>query len=160
MATGADPGHQSIPAGWPTDLSGLNTQIYTYTMNLVNSFSSQGTPIDYIEIGNEINDGLLWPVGRISVNGFHPTSELLHSAISGVRAASSSTKTVIHIADGWDSSGVNYFYNGIFVSGALSTSDVDVMGFSFYLFYGTGATLNNLKSTLTGMVNKFNKVTP
>jgi arabinogalactan endo-1,4-beta-galactosidase len=28
--TGADPGHQSIPSGWPTDLNGLNTQIYTY----------------------------------------------------------------------------------------------------------------------------------
>jgi arabinogalactan endo-1,4-beta-galactosidase len=26
---GADPGHQSIPSGWPTTLSGLNTQIYT-----------------------------------------------------------------------------------------------------------------------------------
>ena len=27
---GADPGHQAIPSGWPTDLSGLNTEIYTY----------------------------------------------------------------------------------------------------------------------------------
>lgn len=25
---GADPGHQAIPSGWPTTLSGLNTQIY------------------------------------------------------------------------------------------------------------------------------------
>ena len=28
-AQGADPGHQAIPASWPTDLNGLNTQIYT-----------------------------------------------------------------------------------------------------------------------------------
>ena len=27
--TGADPGDQTIPSGWPTDLDGLNTQIYT-----------------------------------------------------------------------------------------------------------------------------------
>lgn len=158
LSTGADPGHQAIPASWPTDLAGLNTQIYTYTKELVTSFASHGTPIDFIELGNEINDGLLWPVGRISVNGFQPASELLHSAALGVRAASKTTKTVIHIANGWDSSGVNFFYGGIFVAGALSTSDIDVQGFSFYPFYGTNATLDNLKSTLTGMINTFNKV--
>ena len=27
---GADPGKQGIPSSWPTDLNGLNTQIYTY----------------------------------------------------------------------------------------------------------------------------------
>ena len=26
---GADSGHQAIPSGWPTDLAGLNTEIYT-----------------------------------------------------------------------------------------------------------------------------------
>lgn len=158
LSTGADPGHQAIPASWPTDLAGLNSQIYTYTRDLVTSFASHGTPIDFIELGNEINDGLLWPVGRISVNGFQPASGLLHSAALGVRAASKTTKTVIHIANGWDSSGVNFFYDGIFVTGALSTSDVDVQGFSSYPFYGTNATLDNLKSTLTGMINTFNKV--
>lgn len=158
LSTGADPGHQAIPASWPTDLAGLNTQIHTYTKELVTSFASHGTPIDFIELGNEINDGLLWPVGRISVNGFQPASELLHSAALGVRAASKTTKTVVHIANGWDSSGVNFFYDGIFVAGALSTSDVDIQGFSFYPFYGTNATLDNLKSTLTGIINTFNKV--
>ena len=29
LTTGADPGHQAIPSSWPTDLDGLNTQIYT-----------------------------------------------------------------------------------------------------------------------------------
>ena len=94
-------------------------------MDLVQSFAQQGVPIDYIQIGNEINDGLLWPVGQISVNGFHPASELLHSAAQGVRAASSSTKIVVHIANGWDSSDVSYFWDGIFVQGAFATSDVD-----------------------------------
>lgn len=87
LMTGADPGHQAIPARWPTDLSGLSTQIYTCTKDLVTSFAYHGTPIDFIEIGNEINDGWLWPVGRISVNGFQPALELLHSAAAGVLAA-------------------------------------------------------------------------
>ncbi|KAI0347696.1 arabinogalactan endo-1,4-beta-galactosidase [Trametopsis cervina] len=155
--TWADPGHQAIPSGWPTDLNGLNTQIYTYTKNLVTSFASSGVPIDYIQIGNEINDGLLWPTGRISVSGVHATSELLHSAASGVRQASPSTKIVVHIANGWESSSVQSWWNNIFVPGVFATSDVDIMGFSFYPFYGTGATLNAFKSSMQNIISKYNK---
>lgn len=126
-------------------------------MDLVSSFESQGVPIDYIQVGNEINNGLLWPTGEINSTGYHPASELLHSAVSGVRAASSFTKTVIHIANGWDTSSVDAFFSGIFVPGALSTSDVDVLGFSFYPFYGTGATFSALSTTLNGIVSKYNK---
>ncbi|KAH8109677.1 arabinogalactan endo-1,4-beta-galactosidase [Phellopilus nigrolimitatus] len=155
--TWADPSHQAIPSSWPTDLDGLNTQIYEYTRDLVNAFSSQGTPIDYIQVGNEINDGLLWPVGRISVNGFQGASELLHSAVAGVRGASSSAKTVVHIANGWDADDVDWFFSDIFISGALSESDVDIFGFSFYPFYGTNATFDALSSSLTGVESIYKK---
>ncbi|TFK32349.1 endogalactanase [Crucibulum laeve] len=155
--TWADPGHQSIPASWPKDLAGLNTQIYTYTRDLVTAFNNQGTPVKFLELGNEINDGMLWPVGRISVNGYSPLSQLLHSAASGVRAASSSVKTMVHLANGWDSSAVTSFYNQIFIAGQLATGDVDVLGFSFYPFYGTGATTAALKSSMQSIVTKLGK---
>ncbi|GLB42187.1 putative arabinogalactan [Lyophyllum shimeji] len=155
--TWADPGKQAIPSGWPTDLAGLNTKIYTYTNSLVKSFAAQGTPIQIIQIGNEINDGMLWPVGRISVNGYSPLSQLLHSAANGVRDASSSTKIMIHLANGWNGGAVSSFYNQIFIPGEFATSDFDILGFSFYPFYGTGATYSNLKSSLQAMVTKFNK---
>ena len=65
---------------------------------------------------------------------------------------------MIHIANGWDSSSVNTFFSNIFIAGQLSTADVDIMGFSFYPFYGTSATLNNLKNSLTAINNKYAKV--
>ncbi|KAL0959913.1 hypothetical protein HGRIS_011578 [Hohenbuehelia grisea] len=155
--TWADPGHQSIPSSWPKDLNGLNTEIWTYTRDVVNAFKNQGTPVDIIQIGNEINDGLLWPVGRVSVNGFSPLSQLLHSAATGVRAASSSTRIMIHLADGWDTSLINWFWSGIFIQGQLAQSDVDIVGYSFYPFYNTRATLANLKSGLSTSISKINK---
>lgn len=130
----------------------------SYTLDLVQAFSNQGTPIDLLAIGNEINDGLLWPTGRISVNGYSPASQLLHSAANGAHAASSSVQTLVHIANGWDSSGVSGFFNGIFIAGALQPSDLAYFGFSFYPFYGTGATLNALRSSLTTNVQKYDKV--
>ncbi|KAJ7094016.1 arabinogalactan endo-1,4-beta-galactosidase [Mycena belliarum] len=155
--TWADPGHQSIPAGWPTTLSGLNTKIYTYTNSLVKSFAAQGTPIQFLQLGNEINDGMLWPVGRISVNGFSPLSQLLHSAANGARDASSTVKTIVHLANGWDAGGVSWFYSGIFIAGQFALADVDVMGFSFYPFYGTSAKFTALQSSLQAMVTKYGK---
>ncbi|KAJ7175715.1 arabinogalactan endo-1,4-beta-galactosidase [Mycena filopes] len=147
--TWADPGHQAIPAAWPTTLAGLNTQIFTYTHGLVAAFSAQGTPIQFLQIGNEINDGILWPIGQISVNGYSPLSQLLHSAVNGARTASSTVRTVIHLANGWDAEGVSSFYNQIFIPGRA--------GFSFYPFYGTGATLSALQSSLQAMVTKYDK---
>ncbi|KAJ7574454.1 arabinogalactan endo-1,4-beta-galactosidase [Mycena floridula] len=153
----ADPGHQAIPAGWPTTLAGLNTQIFTYTMNTVAAFSNQGTPVTMVEIGNEINDGILWPVGRISVNGYSPLSQLLHSAANGARAANPSVKVMLHLANGWSGSAIASFYNQIFIAGQFATTDLDIMGFSFYPFYDTGATLAALKSSLQAMVTKYGK---
>ncbi|KIM46779.1 glycoside hydrolase family 53 protein [Hebeloma cylindrosporum] len=155
--TWAYPGQQLIPTSWPNDLAGLKSHIYIYTMNLVKAFLAQGTPIAFIEIGNEINDGMLWPTGRISVHGYGPLSQLLHSAVKGVRMASSSAKIVIHLANGWDAPSINDFYSKIFIPGILNSSDIDVMGFSFYPFYGTGATLPALQSSLQGIVTKYDK---
>jgi len=155
--TWADPGHQAIPAGWPTDLAGLNTQIYEYTNSLVAAFSAQGTPITLLEIGNEINDGMLWPTGQISVNGYSPLSQLLHSAANGARDASSTVRTVIHLANGWDAEGLSSFFEQIFIPGELALSDVDVIGVSFYPFYGTGATFSALESSLQAIVTEYEK---
>lgn len=155
--TWADPGHQAIPSSWPTTLSGLNTQIYEYTSQIVEQFSAQGTPIDILQIGNEINNGILWPVGEISVNGINPVSQLLHSAVNGAKAAGFSGQTLLHLANGWDWSGLDSFFGSVFIPGVLSTSDVDIIGVSFYPFYDAGATFSALQSSLTNLANDFKK---
>ncbi|KAI0638409.1 arabinogalactan endo-1,4-beta-galactosidase [Trametes polyzona] len=154
--TWADPGHQSIPSGWPQDLDGLNTKIWQYTQDVVQSFANQGTPIDILQVGNEINNGFLWPVGQISSKGINPVSQLLHSAINGAKSVGN-PKILIHLANGWNWSGLNSFFGKVFIPGALSADQVDIIGVSFYPFYDSGATLSALKSSLTNLANNFKK---
>ncbi|KAI0765017.1 arabinogalactan endo-1,4-beta-galactosidase [Fomes fomentarius] len=174
--TWADPGHQAIPSGWPTDLDGLNTKIWQYTQDVVKAFSNQGTPIDIlqavtlrctlamhprandcpVQVGNEINDGLLWPVGRISVNGINPVSQLLNSAINGAKSVAS-PKILIHLANAWDWSDISWFFKNVYIQGALSADKVDIIGLSFYPFYDSRATLSTLTSSLTNTANTFGK---
>lgn len=145
-----------------------------YTLDVVNAFKSQGTPIDILQvrfpcfnpmpsntkpsfqIGNEINDGLLWPVGQISKNGFTPVSQLLHSAATAGRAGGVS-KLMIHLADGWDQGTQIWWWGSIQIQGAFTLSDVDIVGVSYYPFYNTKATLSALKSSLTALANLINK---
>ncbi|KAI0776225.1 arabinogalactan endo-1,4-beta-galactosidase [Trametes elegans] len=154
--TWADPGHQSIPAGWPTDLDGLNTQIWQYTKDVVQAFSNQGTPIDILQVGNEINNGLLWPVGQISAKGIDPVSQLLHSAITGAKSVAN-PKILIHLANGWNWSGLDSFFGKVFIPGALAADEVDILGVSFYPFYDKGATLAALRASLTNLAGQYGK---
>jgi len=65
---------------------------------------------------------------------------------------------MIHVANGWDQSFVNYFYTGILREGALSLDDIDIMGFSFYPFFNNKATLEALNATMHDITPKYKKV--
>ena len=83
-------------------------------------------------------------------------SELLHSAVNGAKAAGS-PKILIHLANGWHWNGLNSWFSGIYIQGALAASEVDMIGVSFYPFYNTGATLSALRSSLTNLANSYGK---
>lgn len=85
---------------------------------------------------------------------------MLHSAINGAKQAGSSLpipKIMLHLADGWSWSEQSFFYTGIFIQGELATSDLDILGVSFYPFYNTAATLASLKSSLTNLAGLMGK---
>jgi len=66
----ADPGKQPTPQSWQgQDLSTLANTVYSYTREVIERLASQGTPVDMVQPGNEITNGMLWPQGEISVNG-------------------------------------------------------------------------------------------
>ncbi|KAJ3045100.1 hypothetical protein HDV00_011825 [Rhizophlyctis rosea] len=155
--TWADPSHQTTPSGWPTTLSGLNTQIYTYTKDLVSKFAAAGVPVDIIQIGNEIRAGLLWPVGKTPA--FNSISQLLNSGLNGAKDGNPSKppQIMVHIDNGWNWGEQQYFWDNVQVQGALTLDKVDYMGVSYYPFYDTGATLSAFKSSLTNMINRYKR---
>ncbi|KAM3581707.1 hypothetical protein VKS41_005869 [Umbelopsis sp. WA50703] len=154
--TWADPSHQTIPAGWPTDIDDLSWQVYNYTKSVITSFVSQGTPVDMVAIGNEITNGLLWPTGNTS--SWPNIARLLHSASWGVKDASTTQPLiVVHTDNGWNQATQTWFYSNLMAQGTFLSTDFDIMGFSFYPFYGTSATLANLKTTLEYMISTYGK---
>ncbi|TEY40662.1 hypothetical protein BOTCAL_0429g00070 [Botryotinia calthae] len=156
--TWADPSHQAIPSGWPTDTVGnLAWEVYNYTLAVSNAFSSAGISPSIISIGNEIRAGLLWPIGNTS--SYYNIASLLHSASAGIKDSTLATKPkiMIHLDNGYSWSEQQYFYKTALAAGPLLTTDFDMMGVSYYPFYSSAATLASLKTSLTNMASTWGK---
>jgi len=90
--TWADPGHQTIPSAWANlTFEQLVQEMHDYNSNCIAAFMSAGAMPDYVQVGNEITAGMLWPYGRIS--GKKPAEQwprlgqLMKAAIQGIKDA-------------------------------------------------------------------------
>ena len=60
----ADRLNQTIPLAWQSqELATLASTVRSYARDAVVAFAAQGTPLDVIQIGNEVTCGMLWPTG-------------------------------------------------------------------------------------------------
>jgi len=140
--TWADPGHQQKPAAWASSsFAQLKDSVTAYTKKIAQEINP-----DYIQIGNEINDGFLWPEGKMSSNPAQ-LKELLTAASQAVRSFAPTCKIMLHCAGYSDA---NYFFNG------LSSIDYDIMAVSFYPLWH-GKDLSSLKTALHNLTGSFNK---
>jgi len=103
-------GSSTMPAAWANDsFSQLQTDLYNYVFQEIESYRSAGVMPDLVAIGNEVDTGFL--------NGYDPGTsfpnfaQLQISAMSAVRAAAADTSIgpalpapllCVHITPAWD----------------------------------------------------------
>jgi arabinogalactan endo-1,4-beta-galactosidase len=150
--TWADPGVQTKPAAWSGHTIGtLTTDVYNYTFGLCNSLKAQGTTPDSVQIGNEINVGMLWSDGRVINNNFTNLSLLLKSGYDATKTCNSATQVIIHTADANSDANARWFYDGIRAKGV----NWDVTGLSYYCnWHGTMANLTSVVADVTARYGK------
>jgi len=148
--TWADPGHQAIPAAWASDtLSRLETQVYSYSKQVVSALVAQGTPPAMVQVGNEINAGMLWPDG--STSNWPQLAALLKEGIAGVRAADPWAKIVLHLAGSDSESTLASWYSTAIADGV----SFDIIGLSYYDYWD--GRLDVLQTDLDGLAATFGK---
>jgi arabinogalactan endo-1,4-beta-galactosidase len=153
----ADPQNQTIPAAWlGQDLPTLIETVHSYTRGIIGDFARQGTPVDMVQVGNEVTWGILWPTG--AVHGDHGEhwdafAALLNAGIAGVRDASPAghhTAVMLHTDRGGDPEGAQHFYSAVIAAGV---DDFDVIGLSYYPFWH--GPLATLQTTLHELADRF-----
>jgi arabinogalactan endo-1,4-beta-galactosidase len=140
--TWAHPGQQQIPNEWISlNFEEIKAEVYSHINQIMNEIEP-----DYIQIGNEINTGVLFPHGNIE-NNSDQFIEIINQGISAVRSNSSQTKIILHCA-GFEAS--EWFFN------LVNPLDYDIIGISYYPIWH-GKSLNDLQLKLTGLSNNFGK---
>jgi arabinogalactan endo-1,4-beta-galactosidase len=167
--TWADPGHQTIPAAWAgQSLSQLESTVENYTDSTLTAFKSAGVMPDMVQVGNEVNNGMLWPTGQLLFTGTTAQQQaswqafggLINSAIAGVRLAQGTGPAVqvaIHIANGDQNGEPQYFFGNLTNPsyGNVPANSFDIMGVSYYPT--ASSALSTLTSNLTSVANTYNK---
>ncbi|GIJ81343.1 arabinogalactan endo-1,4-beta-galactosidase [Micromonospora phaseoli] len=140
--TWADPGKQYPPAAWANhSLSQLQSDVYNYTYEVCTALKAQGTTPDAVQIGNEINVGMLWPTGQVVNNDFAPLASLLKQGYRATKACNGGTQVWIHTANADSNANARWFYDGIRAQGVTW----DVTALSYYcMWHGTLANLYNV----------------
>ena len=145
--TWTDPGKHSTPSAWnSSDPDVLAQYLSDYTKESLQQLIDAGATPDFIQTGNEITTGMLWPTGEISKGGdtWNNLGKYLTSAIAACREKCPQAKIVIHteMHNAWS---VTNFYKTL----KNYTNDYDVIGLSYYPhFHGTLTTLNGVLNTL------------
>ncbi|WP_223650769.1 glycosyl hydrolase 53 family protein [Hymenobacter psoromatis] len=151
--TFADPGHQTKPAAWQSyTVDQLKQAVYDHTAAVLTTLKTNGITPEWVQVGNETNDGMLWPEGRITVNGFGNFAAFVDQGYAAVKAVSPTTKVVVHFANGNDNGAFRYYFDGLQTAGARW----DVMGMSLYPDAATWPTYTaQTQANMNDMVSRY-----
>jgi arabinogalactan endo-1,4-beta-galactosidase len=151
--TWADPGHQATPVIWAgLTFDSLAQRVETYTAAVITQLKGAGALPDIVQVGNEIDGGMLWPLGQVggpdTLRQWTQFAGLLKAGIQGVRDALAPGDTVrimLQYSQGGSTSGTQWFLDHM----RAYAVPYDLLGLSYYpWWHGTLAQLQaNLRAT-------------
>ena len=168
--TWADPQHQEIPVAWRgLHVDALEKRVETHAADVIRTLKNAGAMPDWVQIGNEITRGTLWPVAQLQFPGSHrynppePYNEsmqwdhltrILKAGIRGVNSASGASRPLIliHIDQGANWPVTRWFFDHLESAGV----DFDMIAESFYPEWHHG-TLEGLRSTMIRCADRYGR---
>lgn len=151
----ADPGKQNKPAAWANHtFAQLLDDVYNHTFEVLDTLKRSGVVPDWMQVGNEITWGMLWPDG--STNNWPQLGQLLNKGYDAAKAVDSTIKVIVHIDQGNNNSRFRTFYDNATAQGVR----YDIIGMSYYPYWlGSDytATINDLGENLNDMVARYGK---
>ena len=151
----ADPGQQTKPVAWANHtFPTLLNDVYNHTFEVLTALKTAGVTPEWVQIGNEIPGGMLWPDG--SYTNFSQLAQLLNKGYDATKAIDSSIKVIVHIDKGNDNARFRWFFDNARTNGVK----YDVIGLSYYPYWINSdytATISDLQNNLNDMVSRYGK---
>ena len=134
----ADPGQQNPPAAWRNySVVEMKEAIRLHTREILLALKDQGITPQWVQVGNETNDGMLWPLGKASAS-MGNYAAFFQSGYDAVKSVDPSIQVMIHISNGFDQELFRWNLDGLKLHGAKW----DLVGMSLYPSASNWAELN------------------
>lgn len=161
--TWADPGKQFTPHAWAKAIEGksrdeqikiLADSVYSHTRTALETLKKENAMPDFIQVGNEITFGTLWPTGKVDPvkdDNWDTLLTFLRAGVKACREVCTKAQIIIHTEHAQDWLATEGYYDKL-KKGKL---DYDVIGLSYYpMWHGT---IKHLGVVLDSIKTEFNK---
>jgi arabinogalactan endo-1,4-beta-galactosidase len=153
--TWADPAKQAKPKAWEEfSFKELVEEVYAYTYEVMSALKVSGVIPEWVQVGNEIPNGMLWPEG--STDNFQQLSQLLNSGQDAVKAVFGDAKVIIHLDQGNDRERFVNFFDKHQANGGK----YDIIGMSYYPYWinkTCAETIEDLANNMNEMSQRYHK---
>ena len=124
----ADPGKQTKPAAW-NDLSfeDLCAAVSDHTTEILTALKSWNITPEWVQVGNETGNGMLWDDGKASTN-MAQCALLNNAGYDAVKTVFPDAKVIVHLQGGQDNSLYRWLFDGL----KDNNGKWDVIGMSLY----------------------------
>lgn len=154
-----DPSKQTLPKSWQgLSFEEVVTNVYQYTKEVLIKCRADGIVLSSCQIGNEITNGILWPLGKIDWDpiakkrtGWDHLATILKAGIKGAREIMPSLPLIIHLERSGDLAMHEEYYREIISRGV----DFDIIGLSYYPYWH--GTFKMLFDNIDNLESKFHK---
>ena len=153
--TWADPAKQAKPAAWVNlSFDALQNKVYEHTFNVLTALKKAGVTPEWVQVGNEIPGGMLWPDG--STNNWVQLAQLLNKGYEATKAVNAKIKVIVHVDEGNNNEKFRWFFD----KATEHQVKYDVIGLSYYPFWikkDYSETIADLQKNLNDMASRYQK---
>jgi arabinogalactan endo-1,4-beta-galactosidase len=132
----ADPQQQTKPAAWAGhSVAQLADDVARHTRDSLTALRGAGIVPEWVQVGNETRDGLLWPEGRASTNMAN-YALFVDRGYAAVKQVFPDAQVIVHVDNCHDNAKFRWNFDGLKAHGAR----FDMIGASSYPTTAAGLT--------------------
>lgn len=151
----ADPGKQNKPAAWKDHSIGhLARDVYDHTFNSLSLLKQKMIPVTWVQVGNEISNGMLWPEGH--TDNFSNLALFINQGYAAVKEVFPATQVIVHLDEGNNGSKFKDFFDQLAANGGK----YDLVGMSYYPYWLNthySENIEDLKKNINAVIGRFGK---
>ena len=135
----------------------MEQYVYDYTAYIMEQLAEEGVYPEWVQVGNEVSYGMLYPSGSNQTNDFTQLTNYLNSGYDAVKSVSPNTKVVTHLTHGSGIAHFAWFFENFITKCGGKT---DVIGMSYYPYWTSsydGDCIENVTYNLCQMASQYGK---